>query len=36
MLGGKMTLKKDLSTLRDTLVEKAATSASERLLLEER
>ena len=36
VLGGKTTLKKDLSVLRDSLVERATASASDRLLLEER
>jgi hypothetical protein len=36
VLGGKGTLKKDLSTLRDTFIETAAQAASERLLLAER
>jgi hypothetical protein len=36
VLGGKGTLKKDLSALRDTFIETAAQAASERLLLAER
>jgi hypothetical protein len=35
-LGGKGTLKKDLSALRDSFIETAAQAASERLLLAER
>ena len=36
VLGGKGTLKKDLSALRDSFIEAAAQSASDRLLLAER
>jgi hypothetical protein len=36
VLGGKTTLKKDLGALRDSLLERATSSAAERLLLDER